>query len=235
MRLTAAAKRRSSAYQGALRSRRWSDWAGFRVDSVADARRRHSRKESTARRRITGCVASVLVLVVPSSRVLPLALRRRSSASRSTTPLSKSSFGGVRGRGDDQRARTHHCPDLRGRRYRRGRGRNDQHSGLTATADGRVFRFRDVGADVTRIEPDGTAVLLISGQVPFDFAGVLKIDLETGEAILEPRDRSGTARPRMRGADRRIAAASVARNPEYPARRPAGACPSCAIALRQKQ
>jgi len=62
--------------------------------------------------------------------------------------------------------------------------------GLTATADGRVFRFRDVGADVTRIEPDGTAVLLISGQVPFDFAGVLKIDLETGEAILEPRDRS---------------------------------------------
>ena len=62
--------------------------------------------------------------------------------------------------------------------------------GLTATADGRVFRFRDVGADVTRIEPDGTAVLLISGQVPFAFAGVLKIDLETGEAILEPRDRS---------------------------------------------
>jgi len=60
----------------------------------------------------------------------------------------------------------------------------------TATADGRVFRFRDVGADVTRIEPDGTAVLLISGQVPFAFAGVLKIDLETGEAILEPRDRS---------------------------------------------
>ena len=62
--------------------------------------------------------------------------------------------------------------------------------GVTATADGRVFRFRDVGADVTRIEPDGTAVLLISGQVPFDFAGVLKIDLETGEAILEPRNRS---------------------------------------------
>jgi hypothetical protein len=61
---------------------------------------------------------------------------------------------------------------------------------LTATADGRVFRFRDVGADVTRIEPDGTVVLLISGQVPFEFTGVLKIDLETGEAILEPRDRS---------------------------------------------
>jgi hypothetical protein len=62
--------------------------------------------------------------------------------------------------------------------------------GVTATADGRVFRFRDVGADVVRIEPDGTAVLSIAGQVPFFFAGVLKIDLETGEAIFEPRDRS---------------------------------------------
>jgi hypothetical protein len=62
--------------------------------------------------------------------------------------------------------------------------------GFTATAGDRSFRFRDVGADVERIEPDGTAVLLVSGQVPFDFAGALKIDLETGDAILEPRDRS---------------------------------------------
>jgi hypothetical protein len=62
--------------------------------------------------------------------------------------------------------------------------------GFTATAGDRTFRFRDVGADVTRIEPDGTAVLSITGQVPFFFAGVLKIDLETGDAILEPRDRS---------------------------------------------
>lgn len=62
--------------------------------------------------------------------------------------------------------------------------------GATITADGRIFRLRDVGADIMRIEPDGTAVLLISGQVPFAFAGALIIDLETGEAILEPRDRS---------------------------------------------
>jgi hypothetical protein len=61
---------------------------------------------------------------------------------------------------------------------------------FTATAGDRTFRFRNVGADVTRIEPDGTAVLLITGQVPFFFAGALMIDLETGEAILEPRDRS---------------------------------------------
>ena len=59
--------------------------------------------------------------------------------------------------------------------------------GLTATAGDNVVRFRDVGADVERIEPDGTAILMIIGQVPFDFTGVLKIDLETGEAILEPQ------------------------------------------------
>ncbi len=57
---------------------------------------------------------------------------------------------------------------------------------LTATAGDNVFRFRDVGADVERIEPDGTAILMIVGQIPFAFTGVLKIDLETGEAILEP-------------------------------------------------
>ena len=62
--------------------------------------------------------------------------------------------------------------------------------GGTATAGDRIFRLRDVGADVTPIEPDGTTVLLIGGQVPFVFAGVLKIDLPTGDAILEPRDRS---------------------------------------------
>jgi hypothetical protein len=58
--------------------------------------------------------------------------------------------------------------------------------GLTATAGGNTYRFRDVGADLLRITPDGTAILSIIGQVPFDFTGVLKIDLETGEAILEP-------------------------------------------------
>jgi hypothetical protein len=50
--------------------------------------------------------------------------------------------------------------------------------GLTATAGDRTFRFRDVGADVVQIKPDGTLVLLITGQVPFAFAGVLKIDPE---------------------------------------------------------
>jgi hypothetical protein len=58
---------------------------------------------------------------------------------------------------------------------------------LTATAGDNTYKFRDVGADLVRIEPDGTAVLLIIGQIPFGFTGVLKIDLETGEAILEPQ------------------------------------------------
>ena len=62
--------------------------------------------------------------------------------------------------------------------------------GVAVTAGGRTFRFRDVGADVARIEPDGTAVLLISGQVPFFFAGALKIDPDTEEVLLEPKDRS---------------------------------------------
>jgi hypothetical protein len=61
---------------------------------------------------------------------------------------------------------------------------------ITATAGERTFRFRDVGGDLARIEPDGTAVLYIIGQVPFEFAGVLKLNLETEEAFLEPHDRS---------------------------------------------
>jgi hypothetical protein len=58
---------------------------------------------------------------------------------------------------------------------------------LTAMAGDNTYRFRDVGADLIRVEPDGTAILSIIGQVPFGFTGVLKIDLETGDAILEPQ------------------------------------------------
>jgi hypothetical protein len=58
---------------------------------------------------------------------------------------------------------------------------------LTATAGDNTYRFRDVGADLVRVEPDGTAILMIIGQVPFGFTGVLKIDLATGETILEPQ------------------------------------------------
>jgi hypothetical protein len=66
--------------------------------------------------------------------------------------------------------------------------------GLIATAGDNTFRFRDVGADVTRIEPDGTVVLSIIGQLPFDFTGVLKVNPVTGEVILEPHHGVDTTR-----------------------------------------
>ena len=59
--------------------------------------------------------------------------------------------------------------------------------GLVATSGDNTYKFRDVGADLIRIEPDGTAILMIIGQIPFDFTGVLKIDLETGEVVQEPQ------------------------------------------------
>jgi hypothetical protein len=57
---------------------------------------------------------------------------------------------------------------------------------LTFSANGNEFTARDVGADQVRITPDGVAILSIIGQVPFGFSGVLKINLDTGEVILEP-------------------------------------------------
>ena len=54
------------------------------------------------------------------------------------------------------------------------------------TAGDNQVRTRDVGIDQTRVQPDGTAILSIVGRVPLQFTGVLKIDLDTGEAILEP-------------------------------------------------
>jgi hypothetical protein len=58
---------------------------------------------------------------------------------------------------------------------------------LTATAGDNTYRFRDVGADHVQVKKDGTEILMIIGQVPFDFTGVLKINLTTGEAIHEPQ------------------------------------------------
>jgi hypothetical protein len=60
------------------------------------------------------------------------------------------------------------------------------HVNLVATAGDNSVQFRDVGIDLVLVEPDGTAILRIIGQVPFEFTGVLTIDLATGEVILEP-------------------------------------------------
>jgi len=58
---------------------------------------------------------------------------------------------------------------------------------LTATANGKTYRFRDVGADLVRRTPDGDEILMIIGQLPFGFTGALKINTTTGEVILEPQ------------------------------------------------
>jgi hypothetical protein len=58
--------------------------------------------------------------------------------------------------------------------------------GLTATAGDNTYRFRDVGADQTQVKPDGSVIVMIIGQLPFDFVGVLKIDPATGEVLHEP-------------------------------------------------
>ena len=58
---------------------------------------------------------------------------------------------------------------------------------LTATANGKTYRFRDVGADQVRRTPDGFEILMIIGQLPFGFTGVLKVNETTGEVVLEPQ------------------------------------------------
>jgi hypothetical protein len=59
--------------------------------------------------------------------------------------------------------------------------------GLTATANGREFRFRDVGSDVERITPEGEVILSVTGQLPFQYTGTLKVNVTTGETLVEPR------------------------------------------------
>jgi hypothetical protein len=63
-----------------------------------------------------------------------------------------------------------------------------------ATAGNNQARFRDVGIDLVRVEPDGTVALSTVGQVPFGFTGVMKINLDTGEVILEPHHIVDTTR-----------------------------------------
>jgi hypothetical protein len=58
---------------------------------------------------------------------------------------------------------------------------------LTAMAGDNTYRFRDVGADHVQVKPDGTMILMVVGQIPGEFSGVLKINLTTGEVIHEPQ------------------------------------------------
>jgi len=58
---------------------------------------------------------------------------------------------------------------------------------ITASAGDNEVTFRDVGADVEVLLPDGTRVLSLVGQLPFWFTGVLKIDPDSGEVLQEPQ------------------------------------------------
>jgi hypothetical protein len=60
------------------------------------------------------------------------------------------------------------------------------HVHFVATSDFGAVRFKDVGIDVVRIQRDGTLILMVVGQVPFEFTGLLKVNLTTGEVIHEP-------------------------------------------------
>ena len=64
---------------------------------------------------------------------------------------------------------------------------NTLNVGVTVTSGDNSYRFRDVGADHLQQQPDGSLVLMVIGQVPFEFTGVLKLDPDTGETILEPQ------------------------------------------------
>ena len=68
------------------------------------------------------------------------------------------------------------------------------HINLVATAGDNAVLFKDVGVDVVRVEPDGTVVLMVVGQVPFEFTGVLMVNLTTDEVILEPHHAFDTTR-----------------------------------------
>jgi hypothetical protein len=65
---------------------------------------------------------------------------------------------------------------------------------FTATSGDNTVRFKDVGGDVLKVLPDGTLVLAVIGQIPFDFTGVLKVNLTTGDVIHEPQHVTDTTK-----------------------------------------
>jgi hypothetical protein len=64
---------------------------------------------------------------------------------------------------------------------------------LVARAGDNSFRFHDVGSDHVHQGPDGSMTLLVTGQVPFGFKGVEKIDANTWEVIKEANRTVDTA------------------------------------------
>ena len=58
---------------------------------------------------------------------------------------------------------------------------------VTAMAGGNSYPFRVVGATLVHVGPDGTVTLMATGQEPFAWRGALRLNLTTGEVILEPQ------------------------------------------------
>jgi hypothetical protein len=56
-----------------------------------------------------------------------------------------------------------------------------------ATAGNNQVPFRNVSIRQVRVGPDGTAILSTAGHQPVEFTGVMKINIDTGEVILEPQ------------------------------------------------
>jgi hypothetical protein len=62
---------------------------------------------------------------------------------------------------------------------------------VTLSSAGGTYKLKDVGADTWVRRPDGTVVVSISGQVPFQFKGVYKFDPDTDEVLHEPQRLTG--------------------------------------------
>ena len=67
-----------------------------------------------------------------------------------------------------------------------------------ARAGDNTYSFRDVGAEHLQVQPDGTEIFMLIGQIPFGvgddprgFTGVMKINLTAGEVILQPQHSIG--------------------------------------------
>jgi hypothetical protein len=56
---------------------------------------------------------------------------------------------------------------------------------FVSTSGDNSIRYRDAGIDLIRVAPDGTATLSIIGTLPVRVSGILVIDLQTGETILD--------------------------------------------------
>jgi hypothetical protein len=56
-----------------------------------------------------------------------------------------------------------------------------------ASAGNNKVRFRNVSVELVRVEPDGTVIVSTAGHQPVEFTGVMKINLDTGEVVLEPQ------------------------------------------------